>query len=164
MPLRPAYKTFIGGLIGLTALTASAYAQPVTADGASLPHMTMYKDPYCGCCEAWADHMKAAGFQVTVKVEEAMGAVKAKYGVAPNLSSCHTAIVDDYVIEGHVPAASVKQLLKERPKAIGLTTPGMPMGSPGMEMPGSAPDTYDVLLFDGETAKPFARYQGTKAL
>lgn len=160
MALRLAHYFVVGGLLSFTGFVSLAHAEPVTA----APQMTMYKDPYCGCCEGWAEHMKAAGFNVTVKVEEAMDTVKAKYGVGANLASCHTAVVDGYVIEGHVPAGAVKRLLAERPQATGLTAPGMPMGSPGMEMPGSKADTYDVLLFKGQMTKPFARYEGTQAL
>ena len=160
MALRLARYFVVGGLLSLTGFTSLAHADPITA----APQMTIYKDPYCGCCDGWAKHMKAAGFDVTVKVEEAMDTVKAKYGVTANLASCHTAVVDGYVIEGHVPAGAVKRLLAERPQATGLTAPGMPMGSPGMEMPGSKADTYDVLLFKGQTTKPFARYEGTQAL
>lgn len=159
----PLARFFIlGGLLGFTGFTGLAQAEPITAP--QMTRMTIYKDPYCGCCDGWADHMKAAGFDVTVKVEEAMDTVKAKYGVGADLASCHTAVVDGYVIEGHVPAGAVKRLLAERPQATGLTAPGMPMGSPGMEMPGSKADTYDVLLFKGQMTQPFARYQGTQAL
>ncbi|MBB5701429.1 hypothetical protein FHS76_001280 [Ochrobactrum daejeonense] len=150
----------IGGLLSFTGFTGFAHAEPVTA----APQMTIYKDPTCGCCEGWADHMKAAGFNVTVRNEDAMDRIKEEHGVNPDLASCHTAVVDGYVIEGHVPAGAVKRLLVERPQATGLTAPGMPMGSPGMEMPGSAPDTYDVLLFNEKTAKPYARYRGTEKL
>lgn len=160
MALRLAHYFVVGGLLSFIGFVSLAHAEPVTA----APQMTMYKDPYCGCCEGWAEHMKAAGFNVTVKVEETMDTVKAKYGVGANLASCHTAVVDGYVIEGHVPASAVKRLLAERPQATGLTAPGMPMGSPGMEMPGSKADTYDVLLFKGQMTKPFARYEGTQAL
>ena len=160
MAHRLAHYFAVCGLLSLTGFTSFAHAEPVSAP----PQMTIYKDPYCGCCDGWAEHMKAAGFNVTVKVEEAMDAVKAKHGVGANLASCHTAVVEGYVIEGHVPAGAVKRLLAERPQATGLTAPGMPMGSPGMEMPGSKADTYEVLLFKGQMTKPFARYEGTQAL
>lgn len=160
MTLRLAQYFVVGGLLSFTGFTNFAHAEPVSA----APQMTMYKDPYCGCCDGWAEHMKAAGFNVTVKVEEAMDSVKAKHGVAANLASCHTAVVDGYVIEGHVPAGAVKRLLAERPHAMGLTAPGMPMGSPGMDMPGSKAETYAVLLFKGQMTKPFARYEGTQPL
>jgi hypothetical protein len=110
------------------------------------PKVVVYKDPDCGCCGAWVDHMKANGFSVTVHDVRDMTPHKRKLGVPERLGSCHTAVVDGYTIEGHVPAADVKRLLKERPKAKGLAVPGMPQGSPGMET--GKLDPYDVLLFD----------------
>ncbi len=163
MTLPLVHSIIVGGVLSLTGFASLAHAEPVNAP-VNAPQMTMYKDPYCGCCEGWANHMKAAGFDVTVKVEEGMDEIKAKHGVPETFASCHTAIVDGYVIEGHVPAGAVKKLLAEHPAAKVLTAPGMPMGSPGMEIPGKAADTYDVLLFDGKTARPFARYEGTNAL
>lgn len=120
--------------------------------------VTVYKSPSCGCCAAWVDHMKEAGFAVTTVDQEDVTPIKAQYGVADSLASCHTAIVDAgdgarYVVEGHVPAADVRRLLRERPQVVGLAAPGMPVGSPGMEMPGTTPDRYDVVSFgrDGAT-------------
>ena len=110
--------------------------------------VTMYKDPNCGCCGDWAKHLEAEGFTVTEKLSSDMGSIKAKYGVAPKLASCHTALIDGYIIEGHVPADDVKRLLKERPDVAGLTAPGMPMHSPGMQAAGLPPKGYDVLSFD----------------
>ena len=120
--------------------------------------MTVTKSPWCGCCSAWIEHMRQAGFEVTVHDEEDLTAIKEKMGVAPKLQSCHTGEVEGYVIEGHVPAADVLRLLAERPKARGLTVPGMPAGSPGMEM-GDRRDAYDVLLIreDGST-EIFSKY------
>lgn len=114
--------------------------------------MTVTKSPWCGCCSAWIEHMRQAGFEVTVLEEEDLTAIKEKMGVEPKLQSCHTGEVEGYVIEGHVPATDVLRLLTERPKARGLTVPGMPVGSPGMEM-GDRKDAYDVLLIkeDGTT-------------
>lgn len=114
--------------------------------------MTVTKSPWCGCCSAWIEHMRQAGFEVTVHEEEDLTAIKEKMGVEPKLQSCHTGEVEGYVIEGHVPAEDVLRLLAERPKARGLTVPGMPAGSPGMEM-GDRKDAYDVLLIkeDGTT-------------
>lgn len=114
--------------------------------------MTVTKSPWCGCCSAWIEHMRQAGFEVTVHEEEDLTAIKEKMGVEPKLQSCHTGEVEGYVIEGHVPAEDVLRLLTERPKARGLTVPGMPAGSPGMEM-GERKDAYDVLLIkeDGTT-------------
>ena len=105
------------------------------------------KSPTCGCCGAWVDRMRAAGFAVDVQNvdQDTLYALKARLGIAPEHASCHTAQVDGYVIEGHVPADDVKRLLAERPDAIGLAVPGMPIGSPGMEM-GDEREPYDTLL------------------
>ena len=109
--------------------------------------VTVYKDPTCGCCELWVDHLKAAGFAVTVRDTSDMASVKASFGVPEALGSCHTARAGSYTIEGHVPADLIRKLLAEKPVARGLAVPGMPIGSPGMEQ-GSRKDRYDVLLFD----------------
>lgn len=118
------------------------------------PRIEVYKSPTCGCCSAWVDHMARAGFAVDARDidQDALYALKAQSGVTPDLASCHTALVDGYVIEGHVPAADVERLLAERPEAIGLSVPGMPIGSPGMEM-GNQRDAFDTLLVmrDGST-------------
>lgn len=129
----------------------------LTSAAALAAEVTVYKSPYCGCCGAWVDHMKANGHQVKSINLETLDAIKEMMGVTPPLQSCHTAMVDGYVIEGHVPAADVARLLKEKPKARGLAVPGMPVGSPGMEGPN--PQKYDVLLFhaDGRT-EVFARH------
>ena len=107
------------------------------------------KSPSCGCCGAWVEHMRAAGFKVEVAntSPSTLDALKARLGIAPEHSSCHTAQIGGYFIEGHVPAEDVKRLLAERPNALGLTAPGMPIGSPGMEM-GSEREPYDTLLID----------------
>jgi len=114
----------------------------------SSPEIVMYKPPTCECCSGWAEHMRKAGFTVIVNKSENMEMIKAMNGVSSNLASCHTAIVDGYVIEGHVPAADVERLLKERPNITGLTAPGMPMQSPGMQAEGLPPKNYKVLAFD----------------
>lgn len=108
--------------------------------------LVVYKTPTCGCCAKWVDHMEAAGFEVEVHDQNDLSAIKANNGVRREFSSCHTAFVDGYVVEGHVPAVYVQKLLKDRPEVAGLTVPGMPMGSPGME--GSYSEPYDVLTFD----------------
>ena len=109
--------------------------------------MTVYKDPNCGCCKAWVAHVQKAGFAVTVRDTADMESVKASFGVPAALQSCHTARVGSYTIEGHVPADLIQKLLSERPVARGLTVPGMPVGTPGMEM-GARKDAYDILLID----------------
>lgn len=110
------------------------------------PTMTVFKTKTCGCCAKWVEHMRASGFQVTVNEVPSTGVYRQKYGVPEKLQSCHTAVVDGYTVEGHVPAADVLRLLKEKPKAKGLAVPGMPVGSPGMES--TYQDAYSVLKFD----------------
>jgi len=114
----------------------------------SVPTVVMYKSPTCGCCTKWADHLSANGFKVEVRTADNINAVKDRYGVPPRLRSCHTAIVDGYVVEGHVPAREVKRLLEERPDVAGIAVPGMPIGSPGMEVPGAEPQPFNVVAFD----------------
>jgi hypothetical protein len=120
------------------------------------PAMEVYKSPTCGCCSKWVDHMVEAGFKVKVTdlSQEALDALKAKHAVPRTAQSCHTGLVDGYVVEGHVPAGDVLRLLKERPAIAGIAVGGMPIGSPGMEVPGQRPQTYNVLTFtrQGELA------------
>lgn len=113
--------------------------------------ITVYKDPNCGCCGEWIKHVLAAGFAVRVHDTPNPGDIKSELGVPADLQSCHTATVNGYVIEGHVPAADIERLLSERPDALGIAVPDMPIGSPGMEQ-GSRRDPYRVILFraDGE--------------
>jgi hypothetical protein len=130
---------------------ATAPAQPSAAAAgaeAALPVMTVYKSPSCGCCRNWVDHVKAEGFQVEVHDLDDVSEIKAEAGVPERARSCHTAIVAGYAIEGHVPAATIKRLLREKPDVAGLAVPGMPTGSPGMEVPGQPADKYDVVAFD----------------
>ena len=120
--------------------------------------MTIYKDPNCGCCSKWIKHMEAAGFTVITVNTKDMQNTKISLGVPDQLRSCHTAKVGGYVIEGHVPATDVERLLSERPDALGLAVPGMPTGSPGMEVRGVSPDSYEVILFDDKKNQVFSRY------
>ena len=106
----------------------------------------VFKDASCGCCANWVEHLRRKGFAPTSENVADINAVKSKYGVPAQTRSCHTALVGGYVIEGHVPAADIQRLLKEKPKVAGLAVPGMPIGSPGME--GANPRPYDVLAFD----------------
>jgi hypothetical protein len=110
--------------------------------------VTVFKDPSCGCCGVWVEHLKKNGFEVQVKevANSELRPMKTRYGIPPNVQTCHTALIDGYVVEGHVPAADIQRLLKERPKGIGLVVPGMPIGSPGME--GNPRESYSVLLID----------------
>jgi hypothetical protein len=119
---------------------------PITVASADLPEVTVYKDPNCGCCAKWVDHMKASGFKVKAVDTSDVQSVKQKYNIGSELQSCHTAIIGDYAIEGHVPADVIVKLLKEKPSVAGLAVPGMPMGSPGME--GATKERYDILTFD----------------
>jgi len=127
-----------------------------------LPKVLVTKDPNCGCCGGWVEHMKAAGFPVEVITTPQVNRVKARLGVPDDLAACHTAEVGGYVIEGHVPAEAIKRLLADKPQAKGLAVPGMPIGSPGMEVNGADPDTYEVVLFGPSGQTTFARYQGTR--
>ncbi len=118
----------------------------------------VYKSPTCGCCKAWVRHLQENGFSVQVRDQWDVNSIKTELGVPPRLRSCHTAMVDGYVIEGHVPAREIQRLLKEKPQIKGLTVPGMPMGSPGMEGPFTV--AYDVLTFQqsGDTSR-YASYE-----
>lgn len=122
------------------------------------PEVTVYKSATCGCCNKWIKHMEDNGFSIKAVDVANMDLVKQHYGINRELGSCHTALVDGYIIEGHVPATDVKKLLSERPDVLGLTVPGMPIGSPGMEM-GDHADHYDVLAVekDGKTSV-FSQY------
>lgn len=149
MQRRAVIRAFAGAL--------AAVALPVRAGA---PAVKVYKSPICGCCTGWVDHMRAAGFAVTVD-DSGNTAARSLLGIPPSLGSCHTAEVSGYAIEGHVPAADVKRLLAERPKARGLAVPGMPIGSPGMDGPEyrGRKDAYDVLLLQaGGTAAVYRRY------
>lgn len=132
---------------------AAACAGPAQAQS-----LTVYKTPWCGCCTAWADHMKKAGFAVTFVEREDLAPLRARYGVPDALASCHTAVIGGYVVEGHVPAADVQRLLKERPKARGLAVPAMPIGSPGMESPDGTREAYQTLLLADDGVRVFSKH------
>lgn len=137
--------------VATTASALAARGVPAVEAGAVAPKpmMQVYKSATCGCCKSWVAKMQAAGFDVRVTdlEEDALQAEKAKRGVGDNLASCHTALVNGYVVEGHVPAEDIHRLLKEKPAIAGLAAPGMPRGSPGMEVPGGTKDAYQVLTF-----------------
>ena len=116
----------------------------IVSTDSSLPVMTVYKSPTCGCCKLWVDHMQKSGFKVSVIETEDLNPIKLKLGVPAGLGSCHTAKVGDYFVEGHVPASDIKRLLKEKPDVLGISVPGMPMGSPGMEVPSGETQAYTV--------------------
>jgi hypothetical protein len=110
------------------------------------PQITVYKNPSCGCCKKWVQHLEAAGFRVTVRDTSNLAPVLARSGVPQKLAACHTAFVEGYVVEGHVPADVILRLVKERPEIAGVAVPGMPAGSPGMES--TTPTRYSILTFD----------------
>lgn len=148
-------------LAGLAAVPVM-FSLPGPLRAETLPLVTVTKDPSCGCCGGWTEHMKAAGFPVRVVESDDVVSLKQRLGVPADLASCHTAEVDGYVIEGHVPAAAVKRLLAERPLGVGLAVPAMPAGSPGMDAPGVEPDQYEVFLFDASGRKAFMRFHGVQ--
>lgn len=141
---------------GLIFTSVAVFVGLLSAAAAQRPAATIevYKSPTCGCCSKWVEHLRAQGFVVNATNMDDMAAVKAKHGVPAGMQSCHTGVVDGYVLEGHVPAADVQRLLKERPAIAGIAVPGMPVGSPGMEVDGVKAQPFDVMAFDkhGETS------------
>jgi len=138
-------------MLGVAAVTLGGAVSAREATGPR-PAITVYKSATCGCCANWVEHVRAAGFQVVVHDTTNLAAIKQRSGVPKHLTSCHTALVDGYVIEGHVPADVILRLLRERPELAGVAVPGMPAGSPGMDSP--TPVRYAIMTFDraGRTA------------
>lgn len=138
-------------VLALGAGLLAAACEPASAASQTI---TVYKDPNCGCCTGWVEHLNAAGFKTQIVETMDRTALLARLKLSAEMASCHTGQVGRYLIEGHVPAADIRRLLKERPDAIGLVVPGMPIGSPGMEMPDGTREAHDVLLVkkDGATA------------
>jgi len=136
----------------LAALLLVASAVGTTAQDRQ-PAVEVYKDPSCGCCSKWIDHLRSHGFAARAIDTDKLDHIKASRGVPRQARSCHTAIVGGYVVEGHVPAPDIQRLLKARPSIVGIAVPGMPIGSPGMEVPGTKAQPYDVIAFekDGST-------------
>ncbi|WP_375496030.1 DUF411 domain-containing protein [uncultured Nostoc sp.] len=160
------------GIWGSTASISYAHAQLVsshrgiqnqqTPSKSTALNATVYHSPDCNCCGGWIDHLKAQGFKITDFPTPDIETVKQKYNVPDNLSSCHTAIVNGYVIEGHVPADDIKRLLQEEPKVIGLSVPQMPVGTPGMEME-NRKDPFSVFSFDrNDSVTVFNNYKGSR--
>jgi len=149
-------RVFAGGLLVLAALCCPNL---VAAETSAIA-VTVYKTPTCGCCQAWVDYLEASGdrFNITVHDFESLDKIKADLGLTDRrLHSCHTAVIGDYLIEGHVPVMDIERLLSEKPDVIGLTAPGMPMLSPGMNS--IEPKDYDVLSFDRDgNIKVYSRY------
>ena len=130
-------------VLGAVVVVTGVVLQPAKNDH---PSMVVYKSPTCGCCVKWVEHMENAGFEVESRDMRDMGAIKSQLGVPRSVGSCHTAVIDGYIVEGHVPPEHVERLLEERPDIHGIAVPGMPIGSPGMEGPN--PEPYDVVTFD----------------
>ena len=144
----------------LTLFAVCLCASPLNAVADNPPSIEVWKSATCECCGNWVKHLEANGFAVKVNATDsaALERLKAQAGIGSKLAACHTAKIGGYVIEGHVPATDIKRLVAERPEAIGLAVPGMPVGSPGMEQ-GSESEPYDVLLLNKEgTTEIFARY------
>lgn len=147
----------------LIACNGEAATDTVSADvdvsAPSSMHLTVHKTPTCGCCGDWVDHVKSEGFSVTVHEHADLSPIRQRLGIPLELSSCHSAETAGYVLEGHIPASDIKRLLTERPDATGLSVPGMPAGSPGMEVDGYS-QPYATLIFDHEGASVFALHNG----
>jgi hypothetical protein len=142
----------VEGEVPATEVRAAAEREPV-------PQIVVHKSPTCGCCEKWVDHLRAEGFVASVVDTDDLGSFKQSLAVPREHSSCHTAVVGGYFIEGHVPAADIRRLLAQRPAARGLAVPGMPLGSPGMEVPSGQVDRYETLLIDASgNASVFSRH------
>lgn len=143
-------------IAGLAALVV-----PHQAGAEPAPVVQVWRDPNCGCCGDWIAHMREHGFIVEEHVVRSVGAIRRMLATPSDLLSCHAARIGDYVLEGHVPALAVKRLLGERPGSVrGLAVPGMPIGSPGMDVPGEQPDTYDVIAFGSRPHTVFMRFRG----
>lgn len=136
-------------------ISAGISTHSVAAETSATPikdalEITVYRSPTCGCCHKWVETLEKDGFTVSMHDSDDMDSVKQSFGLQSHLHSCHTGTIGGYVIEGHVPAADIRRLLNEKPKAAGLTAPGMPRHSPGMQPVDEQPKDYDVLLFDTE--------------
>ena len=159
---------FVGGWVSLSAISLNADTQsaaaPSTAKATeSLPVVQVYKNASCGCCKDWVKHLEANGFTVQAHDVDNLLPYKDQAKLGAGMGSCHTAFVDGYAIEGHVPAWDIKRLLLEKPPISGLTVPRMPIGSPGMEVAGRPADAYQVLSYkEGETVGVFADYPAGK--
>jgi hypothetical protein len=137
-------------------LGSAACLLPSATLAAAEPLVTVHRDPNCGCCSGWVQHLQKAGFPTKVLDSTDLDAIKTRLGVPDDLAACHTAEVASYVVEGHVPAVALKRLLAEKPDAAGLAVPGMPVGSPGME--GGTPEPYEVVLFGPAGRRSFMRF------
>ena len=156
----------LAGLIAVSAIlmVVACSEKPTASAGpinAKIIQMEVFKQASCGCCGKWVDHIESARFEVKTKNRQNLNAIKEEFGIQPRYQSCHTGVVDGYIFEGHIPASLVQRFLKEKPgDAIGLAVPGMPVGSPGMEM-GERFDSYDVLLLKSDgSSEVYAHIDG----
>jgi hypothetical protein len=140
---------------------AVSVLQPGTGFAAEKQVITVHREPNCGCCLGWVQHLEKAGFRTKVLETRDVDAVKRRLGVPDDLAACHTAEIAGYVVEGHVPAIALKRFLAEKPNATGLAVPGMPIGSPGME--GGKPEAYEVILFEPNGRRTYMRFLGDRA-
>jgi len=155
-PLTPTRRRLLLGLFALGTASVAVAAPPLAVP------VQVWKDPNCGCCKDWIAHLEQSGFRASV-ADQGNNAARVRLGVAQKFASCHTALVQDYVLEGHVPVADIQRLLKEKPKALGLAVPGMPIGSPGMDgaVYGGRRNAYQVLLIQKDgSAQVFTSYAG----
>ncbi|WP_408095554.1 DUF411 domain-containing protein [Peredibacter sp. HCB2-198] len=140
-------KKLIASIVLATVVLGLMYINESNSVASETSEIVVYQSRTCGCCKKWVKHLENAGLKVRSVLLDDVGPIKRELNIPNNLSSCHTAKVGKYVVEGHVPASAIKKLLAEKPAVKGLSVPGMPMGSPGME--GSYSEPYDVLTFDG---------------
>ena len=154
----PQRRVFI---LGAAAVAFGSLASEASSAAAS-PNIAIYRNPGCGCCEKWADHLRAAGYTTQVADHDDLDGLRAKLGVPAALAGCHTATVGGYVVEGHVPAAAIDRLLRERPKAVGVAVAGMPVGSPGME--GGTAEVYEAILFGEGLQQSYGRFKGAQEI
>ena len=140
----------LGIVAGVLSLVAAGGAGAWQAQSTSAAVTgVVYKNPTCGCCVKWIDQMRAAGFALTATDSTEVGVIKDQHGVPPRLRSCHTSVIGGYIFEGHVPVDLVQKVLRDKPAGVtGIAVPGMPLGSPGMEVPSGAKDPYQVIAFD----------------
>ncbi len=135
-------------VITATALTILISVVALASQRSAPPVVEVYKSATCGCCSKWVDHMRTSGFDVRTNNVEDIDAVKKAYRVPDSVASCHTAVVNGYVVEGHVPAWEIRRMLTEKPAVVGIAVPGMPVGSPGMEVAGIKAQPFAVVSFD----------------
>ena len=139
-------------------IVAAALIGPTVSEAVESTIIRVHKDPSCGCCSGWVRHLEASGFGVAVQDEADLRIIRKRLAVPTDLAACHTAEAGGYVIEGHVPAAAIQRLLKERPVATGVAVQGMPVGSPGME--GGKSERYAVVLFGPDGRRTYMEFEG----